>query len=199
MNDKEYIEDENFKKIFGETLKNQRLEELDEESDFPIPKEWAEFNNELFPEQKWTIKDHIPYEGLVVLASPAGEKKTWIAMEMARCIARGIDFLGRYPTVGGNVLYINSEMSKGLFQQRGRQLSFQEINENKIWILNQDGINFQKEMYQNWLNAFILSFQIKVVFIDTFIATSGGMDVNKAELIREYFNLFKPYKDKGVI
>ena len=91
----------------------------------PDPQKWAVINKKIFPEQRWRIKNLIPYEGFTILAGISGECKTWIAMEMAKSIACGVDFLGHegFPSMQANVLYLDMEMSQQEFQRRGRQLS----------------------------------------------------------------------------
>lgn len=167
----------------------------------PKPVSWSTVDSWVFPEARWRINNLIPREGFVILASISGEKKTWIALEMAKSIANGSDFLGDplFKTLEGNVLYIDAEMSKSEIQRRGRQLGLSE-QKNKLFILNTDDINFQAMDSEDlwWLERFVRDNYIVTVFIDTLRAVAGGLDEVKAEKVRAFFNGFKPFKNKGV-
>ncbi len=176
----------------------------------PEPIAWEDFNKIQFPEQRWVIKNIIPQEGFVILASPAGEKKTWKALDMARAIATGGCFLGNenFPIVSQNVLYINEEMATSELQRRCKLLNFGKP-EKQIWFLSQKDVKFylanrdeepdpDKEDPMQWFFDLIDEKQTGVVFIDTLRAVAGGLQEEKAENVRAFFDLFKPLKDKGV-
>jgi RecA-family ATPase len=63
-------------------------------------------------------------EGLLVEGGGAvwsalwGTGKTWLALELARCVAAGGDFLGRFPTRPGKVLYLDQEGTPGGHKER---------------------------------------------------------------------------------
>jgi hypothetical protein len=195
-----------FIKLFLSEAKkmNEEIDSLDVEVETPWKKKavvnWSVMNSWSFPETKWRIKNLIPREGFVILASISGESKTWLALEMAKSIALGADFLddSQFKTLEGNVLYIDAEMSKSEMQRRGRQLGLSEKN-SKLFILSDD-VDFQKLHSDDlwWLETFIRENKISTVFIDTFRAVAGGLDELKAEKVREFFNGFKSFKDMGV-
>ncbi len=159
---------------------------------------WGDIKKMKFPEERWRIKNMIPLEGFTILAGISGERKTWVAMEMAKSIVQGIDFLGHFKTLGGNILYIDMEMSKSEFQRRGLQLGLSE-DKYKFFILSQNELNLNDDGDEvEGLIEYIEKNKIVTVFVDTFRAVAGGMEENKAELVRKFFNRFKPLKDKGV-
>lgn len=170
------------------------------------PTIWRHLDAIEFPPQKWLIKHLIPCQGVVILASASGEKKTWIALEMAKSISMGINFLNseEFPTEKGNVLYIDQEMSQVELQRRGRQLGFKKM-ENQFWIISNSDLNLNSKADEDpeedtarQLNSFIRRYKIRVVFIDTFRAVAGGLKEDKAEEVRAFFNKFKALKDEGV-
>lgn len=164
-----------------------------------LPITWNEFDKLELPRDRWLIKQILPSEGLGILASPSGEKKTWVAMGMARCIANGSDFLGNldFKAEKRNVLYIDQEMSKTEIQRRGRLLGLHNT-ENAIYLLSRNEFNLSKKESINWLLGFIAEKNIGAVFVDTLRAVAGGLEENKAEDVRSFFNEFKALKDKGV-
>lgn len=190
---KEYASQEEYEKDLKD-LKDETAE-----SQQPRPILWGELDAMKFSEQRWRIKNIIPLEGFVILASPSGEKKTWLALEMARCVTEGIQFLGDegFETLPGNVLYVDQEMSRSELQRRGRLLKLFPIK-NKLWFVSQSELNLDDDGTRAWLIDFINTNRIIVVFVDTFRAVAGGLREEKAEEIRRFFNSLKPLKDQEV-
>jgi RecA-family ATPase len=87
---------------------------------------WDEIDKREYEEQPWRIRNLIPKNGSTILASISGERKTWVALEMARSIAQGVNFLEHegFSVEPGNVLFINAENAWNEIQRRGRQLGF---------------------------------------------------------------------------
>jgi len=163
---------------------------------------WQDLEQKIFQQQAWRIKDLIPKQGFVVLASISGEKKTWLALEMAKSIAAGQNFLNesRFKTEGANVLYINGENAESEMQRRGRQLNFdQQSKAFKLFISSTDNLNLNKDDGAIWLKSYIQYYKIEVVFIDTFIATAGGLKEDKSDEVRQFFNKFNALKNLGVV
>jgi len=187
------------KKRGEETRKNEFFDYLNKK--VPEDISWENLDKEVFPEQSWRINKLIPKEGFVILASISGNKKTWIAMEMAKNIVMGKDFLNdeSFKTEGSNVLYIDGESSKSEIQRRGRQLNFKADTPFRLHIINEDNLNLNEDDADIWLRSFIEFYKIEVVFIDTFISVSGGIREDKAEDIRQFFNKYKSLKNNGVV
>lgn len=156
---------------------------------------WDEFNQIKFPEQKWLIKDLIPFGGIVVIAAPPAEKKSWLALEMARCIASGVNFLAeaKFETKQANVLYIDQETPRAEIWKRSKQLG---IGCNS-WLVSQDELSLNNPAVIDELYDFIQEKNIGVIFIDTFRSVSGGIHEEKAEEIRGFFQRFKKWKDNS--
>lgn len=162
--------------------------------------EWKQLNSKIFPENRWRIKNLVPYEGFVILSSISGEKKTWIALEMARCISHGINFLDieEFKTTPGNVLYVDGENPQAEMQKRGRQLGFKDNSQNKITFYNVDRLNLNDEEESQNFISMIKREGFDVVFIDTTRALAGALKEDKAEDVRAFFNRFKKIKDEGI-
>jgi hypothetical protein len=122
-------------------------------------------------------------------------------MEMAKSIASGNNFLGEemFSTEACNVMYINGENAASEMQRRGKQLGLgEEEGQYKIHLCNADNINLNTTEGAVWLKAYVEFYKIKVVFIDTFIATVGGLKEDKSDEVRQFFNKFSSLKNKGV-
>lgn len=67
------------------------------------------------------VVDIILAKGLVILSAKSKLGKSWLALDLALCVASGCDFLG-FNTTQGKVLYIDLENTPSLSQSRMRTL-----------------------------------------------------------------------------
>ena len=160
---------------------------------------WGDFSSKEFPNVRWRINNLIPMEGFVILSAVSGEKKTWVSIEMAKCIAQGINFLGSelYKTEKGKVLYVDQENPERDIVRRGKQLGIEE--NGNLFIFRPSSLNLNDEVVADKFVKFILDNHIEVVFVDTLRAAAGGLKEDKAEDIRMFFNRFKAFKDMGIV
>lgn len=184
---------------------NLETEQLLEENSYSmrsdlVPVSWNEINSREYEEQAWRIKGLIPKSGSTILASISGERKTWVALEMAKCISQGTNFLDseQFSVEGCNVLFLNAENAWNEIQRRGRQLGFTNKSSNALHILNTDDVNLGSEKGKNWLKACIEYHDIGIVFVDTFRAVAGALREEKAEEIRQFFSRFNSLKNSGI-
>lgn len=66
---------------------------------------------------RWTIKKWLPEAGLVALFGPSNAFKSFAAIDMALCVAHGLDWHG-HAAVRAPVLYLALEGSDGVIRQR---------------------------------------------------------------------------------
>lgn len=189
---------------FSEFLQKRRREKKDEVLERminePEPVDWADEHKVQYTQQPWRIENIIPEQGITILASISGEKKTWLALEIVRALISGTPFLGNsnFKTIGCSVLYVDAENSKSEFQRRGKQMMIPTNGPNKFYIHSDDDLNLNDERNVEWLMGLVEYYDVKVVIVDTFRAVAGGLSDDKSSEVREFFNRFKPMKDKGV-
>ena len=159
-----------------------------------------EFSKLELPKEQWLIKNILPREGFVIIASPSGEKKTWTSMTMAGAVANGTNFLGNpdFPSIKGNVLYIDEEMSDTEIQRRINLLGLGET-EATIHLASKNNLNFSEEKTIKEFYEVVEREKISVVFIDTLRSVAGGLREDKAEEVRAFLDQFKDFKNKGVV
>jgi len=169
----------------------------------PKPYRWRDIDALIFPEDRWLVPNVFPKEGLTTIASVSGEGKSLLAMHLAKCLSEGTPWFGHegFRTKQTKVLYLNLEMSVSEMQRRGRKLDLDPYNEDLI-ILNEDDFNLNKDEENDhhyvWLLEFIVDNRIKVVIVDTFRASCGGLHEDKAEDVRKFFQKFQILKNAGV-
>jgi RecA-family ATPase len=69
------------------------------------------------PNLSWLIHGLIPRPSMMMLMGPPKVGKSWLAMDIARAVAGGKDFLGR-KTIQGRVLYIQQDTSEAVWRDR---------------------------------------------------------------------------------
>lgn len=72
------------------------------------------------PSVPFYVKDWLPKRGKAYLYAPAKSGKSYIAMQLARCVGCGEPFLG-IPTTKGTALYIQFELGEEILQYRMRE------------------------------------------------------------------------------
>jgi len=163
---------------------------------------WEDIEAFTFPENPWRIKNLIPLEGFVIVAGVSGEGKSFVSFKMADDITMPRSFLNEssFPVVGTNVLYIDGEMSKSELQRRGKQMGFSDKRKHKLLFVSQDSVNLSSEESTDLdeVIEIVKKEKIGVVFVDTLRSVADGMEENKAEEVRKFFNRFKSLKDMGV-
>ena len=72
------------------------------------------------PPAPFYLKDWLPKRGKALLYAPAKSGKSYLCLQLARCIGAGEPFLG-IPTTQGKVLYIQFELGEEILQHRMRE------------------------------------------------------------------------------
>lgn len=134
------------------------------------------------PAPKWIVKHVLPEAELVVLYGASGAGKSFIALDLAGAIARGINWRGK-KTKQGRVVYIAAEGAGG-FRNRmqayaqANQLDLAELNIGVIhaapnFILKEDALDVAKSIKA--------SGGADIVFVDTFAQVTPGANENAGE------------------
>lgn len=71
-----------------------------------------------FPEQMYLVDRLVPDAGFTIFSGAPRSYKTFVLLELARCVASGQPFLGHFNTQQANVLLIDEENGERLLQQR---------------------------------------------------------------------------------
>jgi hypothetical protein len=79
----------------------------------------------------WIVQDLIPARGITIIAGEAGAGKTWLALDLARAVTWGGNFLGRKTRVA-QVLYLDKENPLSLVRDRLQTL-FGGTSELRPW------------------------------------------------------------------
>lgn len=127
----------------------------------------SELYSHEFGEQDWIIKSLIPSETMCMISGMPQNFKTWITLEMAKCVALGNQFLDKFETAQTPVLIINEEDHAKYLQKRFKSLSIP--NGTPIYVLSQAGVKVTDDKWLDPILTFIKSGGIKLVIFDSFI------------------------------
>jgi KaiC/GvpD/RAD55 family RecA-like ATPase len=140
----------------------------------------SEFTNR--PAPSWIIKHVLPKAELVVLYGASGSGKTFMALDMAGAIARGVDWRGK-KVKQGRVVYIAAEGAGGF---RNRVQAYAQQHELDLEALNIGVIHaapnlLLKEDALDVAKAIKAAGGADVVVVDTFAQTTPGANENAGE------------------
>lgn len=135
------------------------------------------------PPPAWIVKGVIPKAELVVLFGESGSGKSFVALDIAAAIARGLDWRG-HRTRPGRVVYIAAEGAGGF---RNRMVAYCIHNGLEVTALDDIGVihaapNFlQKADAVDVAKAIKASGPTDIVVVDTFAQVTPGANENAAE------------------
>ena len=132
------------------------------------------------PAPLWICEPLAAGGGLTFLFSRPGLGKSIFSFELARGVATGEPFLGRFPTTRGPALYFNLEMAAPQFQRRLRQFeTHHPVGDAALYVVNEalalnDPASFLR------FRALCQSIGPALVVIDPLIRALPGVDENAA-------------------
>lgn len=143
-------------------------------------------------ESEWLIHQVITASQVSMIVGPSQHGKSFFAVEMGMCVARGVDFFGHRAERGG-VLYIAAESGRGLKKRLRAYRAWHDLkakdplpfillpgkfnlfaDDESADALIEDGVE--------WNRLFLERFGVplRLVVIDTFAAATPGADENSA-------------------
>jgi hypothetical protein len=144
-------------------------------------KELCGKNTPLPPE---LIKGYIHRGEVSLLAGASKAGKSWLALQMAKCIGAGIDFLGCKTTLGTSV-YLNTEIAAPFWEQRSRAVNDKLALTEAPRVLHASTrgqaitIDNVISLLQKALDQMKLT-QVDFICIDPFYTLAAGLDENAA-------------------
>lgn len=137
------------------------------------------------PRPNWIVRDILPEADLAAIYGESGAGKTFVALDMALAIGRGVPWLGK-DVKQGRVVYIAAEGAGG-FRNRleayalHRKVSIDTIPIDIIpvapnFLSNEEALRVAKTVIRGGSKG-----KAKVVFVDTLAQVTIGGDENSAE------------------
>ncbi|CAN5693335.1 hypothetical protein BH11PAT2_BH11PAT2_04770 [soil metagenome] len=120
----------------------------------------------------------IPEKGITAVSGHPGSGKSWFMLHLAKCVASGEAFLGRFKTKSGKVLIIDEE--QGAWEQRRRMELLGCAPELPVYFYCLDGFKLDKKEDMDALLKTVKENDISLVMLDPFVAIHS-QDENSAE------------------
>jgi hypothetical protein len=128
----------------------------------------------------WQIKGLFEHGNIGQIFGATGSGKSFVVLDMAYCIASGIDYHGR-ETKQGNVVYICGEGFSGLSRRfHALQNKYEQDIVNKLFISEQPAAFIETESTASVYEAVVAVGNVSLVIIDTYHRNMGGGDENSA-------------------
>jgi AAA domain/DnaB-like helicase N terminal domain len=129
--------------------------------------------------------------GKMVAGGASKSNKTWLLMDTAVSVATGSDWLGKFPTKRGRVLFINLEIQPAFFAKRLRAICDErqlKIEEGwlRVWNLRGHGCDLSNLLPQ--MLRRIKPGEYELIVIDPIYKALGTRDENKAGDIASLLN-----------
>jgi hypothetical protein len=130
----------------------------------------------------WLIKNVLPDAGLIVLFGASGSGKTFVAIDMAFAIARGVAWRGNR-TKKGRVMIIAAEGGKGMSKRLKATCDYHNIDPNEvdIGLLTVPPNFLLSEDVTELAAAVAASGGADVIIVDTMAQVTPGANENSSE------------------
>jgi hypothetical protein len=141
---------------------------------------------------EWMVDQIIPKQGITLLFGKGGIGKTWLVMDLARCIGSGESWLG-YETQQASVIFIDFENPLSVLVTRAKRLG--DAKNVRFWRSGNREIQPPKLDSAEWEQYKELP-EGAVLIFDTLRASQGG-DENDSREMSKVMNRMKELRDMG--
>ena len=144
------------------------------------------------PPIQWRILNLLTTNGIVIIASPPKQFKTFVAIHAAIAISNGTPFLDKFPTTPGTVLYIDEENGEANLIRRFQQLAEGqgETIKPNVFYTSFESIKLDSYNGAMVIEELIMAYKPDVVFLDSMVRFMDG-DEDKASDVRLVFENLK--------
>jgi len=147
-----------------------------------------------YPPQRWLVDKMIAVDGLTIISAAPASYKTWLALDIALCVAKGEKFLNTFKTEQDSVLIIDEESGAIALQERFKQLGAQK--DLPIYWASRVGRKMDKAYLDEILDACFEN-NIGLVIFDSLIRFHSADENSSSEMSR-VLDFFKRICDAGL-
>jgi len=140
---------------------------------------------------EWLIPNVFVKGGIHFVSSPAAGAKSWLMLDLARCVVSGLPWLDQFEMQPGAVLYIDEEMGENNTSTRIKKLDFQR--DLPFYYIGKQGLRLNNAADRAFIIEAIETLDIKLICLDTLTGLIPGLKENENEhvsILRSYFNNF---------
>lgn len=127
------------------------------------------------------IEGLVSHPTLLLLYAPSGGMKSLFALDLARSVATGREFLG-YQCQQKSVLYVDGEMSNRSIWMRAKEMGITEVSEEQLCYLTpqDESLDFDRKSVRNGFIEFVDQREFDLVVFDNLRVLMNLADENDA-------------------
>lgn len=143
------------------------------------------------------IEQLAPESSLTLVSGLGHTGKTFFALEAMTAVARGVPFLGHFPTRRSVTMYVGEDSPRHdiVKQMRklltGHQLSSADIEHDNMLFAVNEGANFGTKKEAEKVAQLVFKYQPSLVVFDSLKALTPGVDENDATQMEEAMGRFR--------
>jgi RecA/RadA recombinase len=137
----------------------------------------------------------LPKAGVCIVAGEPGTGKTWLVLALARDVATGKPFLGKFAAEQGSVLVIDEESGKYRLQKRMQKLGVTENLPIAFSIMKV--INLSDPSWEEPLREVIAQQKPELVVLDSLVRIHRGDENQSTEMAKLFATLTKFREEFG--
>jgi len=172
----------------------EHKEQEEDEINLIWDKELAEYE---IKEKEWLIDGLIPAGGIGVWTGKRGSFKTFLLMDAAYCIATGINFLNKYKTKKGRVIYLDKENGIPIMKERSRMIKTGlGIEKADIGYICFSQLKIDKNVDIWAIEELIKKHKPAMLVIDTYRRAISFDENSAGDVSRLFVDILRPIVDK---
>lgn len=152
------------------------------------------------PAIRWFVKPMLAVGNSGFIGAEPKVGKSWLGLDLARCVASGVDFLGYHVPKARRVLYIQEEDSRRRVSSRLRRLvkgaGDSPPTDEMLRVIVRRGFRIDQPNFQKSLRQELSEFQPALVVVDVFNSVHTKDELNQqqmTEVLRAFTRLNRKY------
>ena len=140
-------------------------------------------------EPQYLVSSILPMGGVCILGGEPGAGKTWVVLTLARDVASGKPFLGKFPTELGAVLIIDEESGRN--RLRKRMLLLGATKNLPVFFSIMQMVNLSDADWEVPLRQSLETIKPRLVIMDSLIRMHRGDENDAGEMAKFFASLTK--------
>ncbi|MBI4158296.1 MAG: AAA family ATPase [Candidatus Yanofskybacteria bacterium] len=131
-------------------------------------------------EPEWVVKDLIPLNGITALSASPGQGKTWLALEIAKAVAKGQSLFDIFPVKQGSVLIVDEEDHENMIALRVRLLKTNK--EDPIYWLIQNQFKLNNKNHFETIKRIAENNNVSLIIFDSLVRIHSAQENDAREM-----------------
>lgn len=146
---------------------------------------------------QWLVEPFIKSEGTTILASKRGMYKSWLSLALAYSVANGLNFLEKFQTTKGGVLYVDRENSIPELKKRSAMIKRGlVVNSSNVFFISESYLKIDNALDLNRLETIIRENDISLVIFDVLRRLISCDENDAGEISKLFIDHLKPLSER---